>query len=769
MRLFPSIEDAIVAPGDHMQKQRARVVIARLLAIGALATGAVWLRAHDARSDAAATTMSLAQFERLSYDLRGRRLDDAERKAIEAELAKGDKAASDHYASRVDAWLTKDGLKGFVSTFLRFPPVAVINPDSETYFHRLAVQAGPTPLYFLPYQAKEGGKPPCAESEAVSVQAWWSKTPVRVCASSYVPEKIFDSVGYCQGEGEPLMRQPPRAGCGCGPMLMGCLPPAGEDANLDKLVKESAASEWFETAQRLVAEGEPLDALVTTTKTWQNGVAEFLYARREAIADHKKAGWSPALEQKIAERFGKIDIRADGRWVQRSSTYEGSGLWWTSLAVGALKVPVRPAAHHLLERHLCMVFTSVNVDADSMLAAVGDREENLRTLSSLIDTPMRKQDGCKGCHAPMDGAAAFFGVIQGPLYGSYVTGERPKGEFYISGARDFRGHGVGTAALAKFVVESPEFETCSVRRAFEQVFQRPPTAGEAPVLAGLVGEFRSNGHRWLPILKTLLKSDAYLYQDRPPVPPPAAEPMTAVPEGVAKFVDKSCRRCHKAQSSLDLSKVPAPTEVEVWKNIWTRVNDSSMPPRKEQDKSLKERFPIDPQERKAFLASVGKMLGPALDAPVPPRRIAHGVWLSVVKNVAVPSLGPDAVAAVLDKLPITLSKVPPRGLPPPYVLALERVSESICRNVALADDKARRYGIAAGDWSKEAKDKAVGTLMAAVYGKTPSAADLASEVGQLDELKAATGDWREAWIGLCSTQLSGPRLLFGDYAGKAAR
>lgn len=730
----------------------------------ALASVSLWLRGDEARSGAAehpAPHLGTVQFERLSYDLRGRRLDDAERKAIQEATAAGDKAAKALYTKDVDTWLTKDSLKSFVSTYLRYPAVLVVTPDAEPFFQRLARAQD---VYYLPGAAPTDK--PCADKDVASVAAWWSKTPVKICTASYVPDHIFDEVGYCSGEAEPLMRQPARPGCGCGPLLMGCLPPAGENAPLDQAVKTAVGDEYSETAARIVSEGHSLDELVTTSRTWQSGLAEFLYARREAIADYRKAKWGPDLEKRIAARLHKVDVLAPGKWIDRKGAYQGTGLWWTALVHQSLKIPVRPASHHLLDRYLCMPFTSVNVDADAVLKAVGDKQANLRTLSSLTAAPMRFQAGCKGCHSPMDGAAGFMGDIQGPIYGSYVTGTKSAGEFFVGGDKDFRGKGTGSAALAKLVIGAPEFESCAVRRAYEQVFQAPPGPSDQPAVGKLVEKFHKNGHRWVPIIKELLESDGYLY---PAPPPPAPAAPAEVPPAIAKTIGSACTGCHNDKNPLDLTKLPPPSETAIWKKILTKVSDSSMPPPRVDD-AIADRFPLDPGERRGLVGALTKMLGGTGAPPLPPRRMPHAVWVSIVRAFAEPSIGKDKVTASLDPLLARqgfFGKLPPRGLPPPYVLALEQVSEAVCRDVAAADETAKRYGVTGGDWNADAKTASVTKLMTAVYGTAPTSADLQTEVGVLDNFHQATGDWREAWVGLCSTELSGPRLFFADYIARS--
>jgi len=694
--------------------------------------------AHAASSD-----ITIEHFERLSYDLRGHRLNEAERGQILSAIADDpDKA----YALHVDRWLTKDALKTYVDTFLGFPPIDVVTPDAETFFHRLRKQ-GDNGVYSLPHQ------PSCTADEATLVNVWWRDEAVPVCPDSYRPETIFDDLGYCSGEAEPLMRQPPRPGCGCGPMLMGCLPPKGAHPRLDELVVTSVMDEWLETAARIVAEGRPLDELATTSRTWQTGLIEFLYLRRDIIGELRERAWSEDVSNDIAARMASIDVAAPGRWVVRGGVYEGTGIWWTSMVPHALKIPLRGTAHHLLTRHLCSSFSAVNVDADAILAAVGDEHENLRTLSSLLAAPMRFQTGCKGCHAPMDGAAAFLPEIQAPLYGSYPTGQEAAGELFVTGSEDFRGKGNGIAALSRLVVSQPEFETCSVRRAFEEVLKRPMKSHDQELFRKLVAEFRVNGHRWAPVIQALLVSDAYENVAHLNEAPTSTK-LGEVPELLASAIERSCTTCHNEYHALDLTRPPAANEVAVWKRILTRVGDSSMPPPSTTGE-VSGRFPMNPSDRKAFTASLQTMLGASLDGWDPPRRLEHRVWRSVVVELAGPSLGVERVDAILE--PIVpkdgvFAKLRPRGLPPAYELAIERASEAVCRELSRVAGKA----------PMPAEE-----LLTRVYGVAPTSSDIAEARASLTRFEAVMETSGEAWTALCSTHLSGPRLFFELYTENA--
>ena len=680
---------------------------------------------------------TIDHFQRLSIDLRGRRVDGEERRVIESVLESEPEAT---YNAYVDEWLTKDALKRFVNTFLRTGSLFMgVRPDAEVFFHRLEKDED---TYFLPHLGR------CDPDSAATVDVWWQAEPVRVCAPSYRPEKIFDEMGYCSGEAEPFMRQPPRADCGCGPMLMGCLPPVAEHPSLDDLVRSSVMDEWEETTARIVAKNRPLDEVLTTSRSWQTGLTEFLYLRREIVGLLSAEAWSEAIDTRIAERVAKIAVYAPGRWVERSGIYEGAGLWWSGITMQALKVPVRGAAHHFLFRHLCSEFNAVNVDADAILKAVGSEHENLRTLSSILESPMRTQTGCKGCHAPMDGAVGFMTELQAPMYGSHPSGLPGEGEFFVTGARDFRGKGNGMAALAQLAVSQPEFETCSVRRAFEEVLVRPLKSYDRDLFEELLAQFRANGHRWVPILKALLKSNAYKNPARHGETTVSASASTdAVPDAVTGVMRRSCMACHNDTHLLDFTEIPSPTNVTLWERVLVRVSDYSMPPPSHGD-SVEERFPLAPSVRTAFITSLQEMLAASLDRPEEPRRLDHDVWRKVVQGTAAPSIGADRVATLLEPTLATgayFAALAPRGQPPTYQLAVERASEEVCREL------------------QKAEPLSVPELLERVYGDGPTESELNVSDALLERFRQATDDPGEAWVALCSTHLSSPRLFFGLY------
>ena len=143
------------------------------------------------------------------------------------------------------------------------------------------------------------------------------------------------------------------------------------------------------------------------------------------------------------------------------------------------------------------------------------------------------------------------------------------------------------------------------------------------------------------------------------------------------------------------------------------------------------------------------MLGASLDGWDPPRRTEHRVWRAVVYELAVPALGAERVDAIVEPFihpDGIFAKLPPRGLPPAYQLAIERASEAVCREVS------------------RVKPLPTDELLARVYGEPPTSEDVTDADASLRRFEAVTGGSQEAWTALCATHLSGPRLFFELYA-----
>ena len=482
---------------------------------------------------------------------------------------------------------------------------------------------------------------------------------------------MFDDVGFCGGQAEPRVPQPPRPGCGCGPALLACLPPEDERPGLADALTTAMADEARETVLDVVDSNHRFDEVFTTSRTWQSGLAAFMYLRRELIGLARTRPDDAALEEDLVGRLAPIDLAAPPAWIERHGLYASSGV----LALPALAsylATYRVVAHSLLERALCVELTSVNVDARTLLAAVGPAHANLRAFGiGLADSPMRKQAGCKGCHAPLDGVAAMLQEIATPLLGGYPTGADARGGLWVTGAADRRGEGTGLAALARLVVAQPEHGRCAVKTAWTSVLHRPPLASERAQLDALTTQFERGGRRLRPLIETILRSPAYRH---PNSPPPAAARLTTPPARLATLMRRHCSACHDGDvQQPDLTTPPPVHDVTRWSRILEMLETSRMPPPREGE--IAAHYPLDPQDRRAMILDVEALLGAALAERPRPRHLPADAWASVARAVAahVPAAELDPILDGVDALFASDDAIWPAEL-----LELEDKSRAIC-------------------------------------------------------------------------------------------
>src|SRR5262249_16336153 len=129
------------------------------------------------------------------------------------------------------------------------------------------------------------------------------------------------------------------------------------------------------------------DEVLTTSVTWQPGLVEFWYARREMLAELGHTPYSKALEDRWSARFSRIDLAAPGRWIERKGVYTGAGVWLSTPMIEATYPTYRTQMKRLLSQFLCVRFTSIDVDSQSLLSTVGNRTGNLRALG-IQESPM---------------------------------------------------------------------------------------------------------------------------------------------------------------------------------------------------------------------------------------------------------------------------------------------------------------------------------------------------------------------------------------------
>jgi hypothetical protein len=458
------------------------------------------LGAGAASAEVPNTSVSVALFQRLSIHLRHKLLDSAEQAQLRRELARG-RPVREIYERYVTRWVTpKTASNAFPYT--AGGPAAVRN----LFLGQMArVKVAGGWRYSLPSPETDKG-PPCTDDRVVHVHPWWSVDEViDVCADAYRPEIAFDRVGYCGGKPGSLPA-PPRKDCGCGPLLLACLPPDGvaDDISLGAGMVDEIAK----TAAEVVGQDRPFDEIFTTSTTWQTGAVRFLYLRRELVGLLRTTPYSPALEEELQRRVRALDLRAPGKWVERDGPYRGSGLFLTTPDAASANGTYRDLVRANYDLAMCTTFTSVHVDSEALLKTVGNQHANLRALNSW-DSPMQHQTGCEGCHRPMDNATAFLAGLTTPIFGSFPTGETRESSFYLAGANDLRGSSRGIDGFTKLMVSQPEFPRCAIKQAFRRLLAREPVSSDRGWIDTLTAGLEEHKRSWAWLVGAIVRSPAY--------------------------------------------------------------------------------------------------------------------------------------------------------------------------------------------------------------------------------------------------------------------
>lgn len=469
--------------------------------------------AHAADTPAPAPMVELAQV--LSLRLRMKRLEPQERRELEERLARGENP-SRLYAEVMDRWLTRDFYRK-LSSALAFTPAATHFFVGTLSRFREDGQW----VYYLPHTvdaSRPAEAPPCSRAHRQTAPAWWGRgQSISICQDSYRPENAFDAVGYCGGQPEPTIPTPPRPGCGCGPLLLGCLPPDEEAPRLDPRFVEAMMSEVTETGAELMSKGRPFDELMTTSTTWQTGLTRFLYLRREMLAKVSQQPFTPALEKELLRMLATVDLEAPGQFVERQGEYQGSGLFLNTPVMAAFVGTSRATMQLMLSQFLCVDFPANTVDSQTLLTVTSGQHQGVRF--EVYESPMRNQSACSGCHAPMDAGSGFLVGLRPPIFGSIPTGRQVEGALYVHGAEDFRGKGKGSSTLARLLTQQPEFPRCATARLFTFLVGRPPrkTAEERRLLEELTQTFEKSGRRVDVLIRAILRSE------------PQTEPLVLAP------------------------------------------------------------------------------------------------------------------------------------------------------------------------------------------------------------------------------------------------
>jgi hypothetical protein len=448
---------------------------------------------------------TLRQLRKLSIDVRGAPLSKDESATIKKRLERESTDAI--YASFVDGWLkdlerNQDFVEKVLSPFEpKGMPLLFLNPS------QFRAADGREVLYLPARQPKTGT--PCAGQDIVSVRPWWSKQPVAICSASYVPEVVFANDRFCAQSHLAAAGYTTPDACGCGPRLMHCAPPEKLDPGIVVAIKTGPKAEIRETMiDLLIKKRRPLSDVYTATTTWQNGLVQFIYKRREVASIASRTPITKPVLAKLEKMIDSVNVRAKPKWVERKGAYKGTGLWWTTAL--PVQSTYRNSTRGGFNFFFCIDYSSINVDRDALLATAGDEIQNLRALDAISNSPMRKQDGCKGCHMPMDTTAGFLFEFELSWRGGFPRHEPAQPtDFYLQGAEDRRGNGKGLAGLMALFMKQPEFDACAVQKTLVNFVARGPMHSERATSDALVEGLRKHNRDLVWLVREVLMSPIY--------------------------------------------------------------------------------------------------------------------------------------------------------------------------------------------------------------------------------------------------------------------
>lgn len=461
-------------------------------------------------SDEHAERRLVSRLHRLSLELRGRRLTPKEQAETVDRLKRASAQAIyeedlDRWLAAVDSWSELQGQWDLRSQ-LQF-----------MFLGMLSVYRDPVTndaVYFLPHTlpaSHVAGSAPCEASDVQTVHPWWAiGESIHICRASYKPDHVFDDKGFCGGHVSNIPNQPPRAECGCGSILIACLPPKEVLPHFASDLRSAISAEVVKTADDVIKSGRPFSDLWSLSRTWQPGLVRYMYLRRELLTQLRSQPYSASLERQVEARVRQIDLTDAGKWIERDGIYRGTGLFTTTIYAFAGAVSYRELGTSTLGNFLCVAFDSVHVDSNLLLQTVGkgDDFKHIRALAPW-DSKMRTQPGCQGCHGPMDSMTGFFAAIEPAINGS-ALGEARRSALFVQGAKDFRGEATGFAGLSGLIVRQPEFDACVVKNAFARLLGRSPRRSETAAIEAWTKGFTASHESYPSLVRSILASDNYL-------------------------------------------------------------------------------------------------------------------------------------------------------------------------------------------------------------------------------------------------------------------
>jgi hypothetical protein len=375
----------------------------------------------------------------------------------------------------------------------------------------------------------QGPDDTCRQEGWVWVDPYWDPaTPIKVCAfdaQTFAESPLSGAACGLYHGNEP--------GCGCGPELSFCGP---DEPELDILFRDALAEEPLRIFEWVIAEDRSyLDAFTTTT-TLVNGPLAQYYGEIAGVDDEDRnnaTAYDPAYVDIPALAF------SDTTWVaaERDSSHAGV---LTTMAYLVRFASNRSRANQFYTSFLCDPFVPPE---DGLPAEEEDPNPNLR-----------ERDGCDGCHAVLEPAAAHWarwrtGGTYGLLRADVMSFEAPRPdcicgegtddrncsavceEYYVTADNshedEFASFGglplaaawltdadhdsveAGPRALVDSPAEQQQLAACTVRNLAMHLLGRELAADDLAWLATQTEAFANDGHRFTPLLRRLLADERY--------------------------------------------------------------------------------------------------------------------------------------------------------------------------------------------------------------------------------------------------------------------
>jgi len=233
-----------------------------------------------------------------------------------------------------------------------------------------------------------------------------------------------------------------------------------------------------------------------------------------------------------------------------------------------------------------------------------------------------------------------------------------------------------------------------------------------------------------------------------------AHAQPAIPDRLDKLISTHCRGCHDSTHDFDLTKLPAATDHRTWAKILDKVAAQAMPP--PDTKTVAGRFPLDPATRLELVGLLEDLAAGDSEFAPAARFISAATWAKAVNRFVGATLPAKDLEPVLgrvaDEMTSTTGRM--RRMSAVMQLAIDRGSVAVCEKLAAVP------GVVPA--SREARAAAIDGFEKRLFGEAKPRA-VARSAALYEQLAARYPDAKRAWTIVCTTYLSGPRLLYGGY------